>query len=183
MNTQATAKRLGLLHDMVPGGTRFGMLVNSSTVYEPDIAGAIAGAATFTGQIEVLTADTVREIDTAFASLVQKRVDALMVNSSVLFLDRRVQIVSLALRHAVPAIYFGREFADVGGLMSYGSNIADQVRQGGVYVGRVLKGDKPADLPVMLPTKLEFVVNLQAAKTLGLTVPPTLLAIADEVIE
>ena len=124
-----------------------------------------------------------REIDIAFASLVQKRADALLINGGALFGERRVQIVTLATRHAVPAGYYEREFPDVGGLMSYGSNIADQARQAGIYVGRILKGEKPANLPVMLPTRYEFVINLQTARTLGIEIPPGILAIADDAIE
>ena len=123
------------------------------------------------------------EIDEAFASLQQKRIDALLVDSNGLFIQRRVQVVTLAAHYRMPAIYARREFAGIGGLMSYGSELADQYRQVGIYTGRILKGDKPADLPVMRPTKFDFVFNLQTARTLGIKVPPTLLAIADEVIE
>jgi len=179
----ATPKRLGLLHQMVPHAAQFALLVNSATVFEKEIADTRAAALAIGAQLEVLPAATSRDIDAAFARLLQKPADALIVTTSVVFSNRRVQIVTLATRHAVPAIYFDRSFTEVGGLMSYGSSIPEQTRQSGVYVGRILKGDKPADLPVMLPTKYEFVINLQTAKTLGIDVPPTLLAIADEAIE
>jgi putative ABC transport system substrate-binding protein len=122
-------------------------------------------------------------IDTVFASLVQKRVDALLVGPGPLFANRRVQLVTLATHHRVPTIYFSREFAEAGGLMSYGTSQTELYRQVGIYVGRILKGEKPADLPILRATKFEFVINLQTAKTLGLAVPPKLLALADEVIE
>jgi putative ABC transport system substrate-binding protein len=183
INSNVTAKRLGLLHEAVPGAARFALLVNPATPYDSDIADARAAAAAIGGQIEVLRAATSREIDTAFASLVRMRANALLVNSGVFFSDRRVQIVMLAARHAVPAIYYSRVFTDAGGLMSYGSSIPDQVRQAGAYVGRILKGEKPADLPVLPPTRYEFVINLQAARMLGVTVPPSLRALATEVIE
>jgi putative tryptophan/tyrosine transport system substrate-binding protein len=182
-NRQATGKRLGLLHEMVPGATRFALFVNSDTMYEPDIANARAAAEVISGQIEVAAAADSQEIDMAFASFAQKRAEAVMINASSFFASRRVQIAVLAARYALPAIYFDRQFAEAGGLMSYGSDIPVQIRQAGAYVGRILKGEKPADLPVLLPTKFEFVINLQTARTLGLTVPPTLLALADEVIE
>ena len=116
------------------------------------------------------------DIDTAFATLVKKRADALLISPDALFVTRRVQLITLAARHALPALYHRRELAEAGGLMSYGSDLTDQFRQTGVYVGRILKGEKPAEMPVQLPTKFEFVINLQTAKTLGLEVPPTLLA-------
>jgi putative ABC transport system substrate-binding protein len=183
ITSQASSKRLGLLHEVVPRATQFALLVNSTTAYEPSIADAQTLASAIGAKIEVFAAATSREIDAAFASLVQKRSDALLINSGAFFIDRRVQIVTLAARHAVPAAYFEREFSEVGGLMSYGANFADQTRQAGIYVGRILKGEKAGDLPVLLPTKYEFVINSQTARTLGLTIPPTLLAIADEVIE
>jgi ABC-type uncharacterized transport system substrate-binding protein len=150
---------------------------------EPFIKDVQAAAATIGRQIEVFTASTNRDIDAAFASLVQKRADALLVSPAILFSDRRVQLVTLAAHHRVPAIYSQSEFAEAGGLMSYGSNLADRERQLGIYAGRILKGEKPADLPVTRPTGFEFVINLKAAKALGLTVPLLLLTIADEVIE
>src|SRR5439155_18268090 len=133
--------------------------------------------------IEVLTAGTNREIDSAFASLAQKAVDALLVSPGSLFDTRRVQLVSLAAHHRLPTIYSFRDHVEVGGLMSYGSSAADRDRQVGIYVGRILKGEKPADLPIMRAVKFEFVINLGTARALGIEVPPTLLALADEVIE
>ena len=144
---------------------------------------AQASAKAIGRQIEILTASTNREIDAAFASLVQKRAEALLIGPDVFFTNRRVQLATLAVRHGVPAIYSFREFAEAGGLMSYGTSNADRDRQVGVYAGRILKGEKPADLPVLQPAKFEFVINLQTARTLGLDVPATLLARADEVIE
>jgi ABC-type uncharacterized transport system substrate-binding protein len=155
----------------------------NATNAESTITDAQAAAAAIGRQIEVLTASSNREIDAAFASLVQKRIEALLVSPHTLFSDRRVQLVTLGVRHAVPTSYSFREFVEAGGLMSYGSSVPDILRQVGIYVGRILKGEKPADLPVMQPTKFEFVINLQTARTLGLTIPPTLLALADEVIE
>jgi putative tryptophan/tyrosine transport system substrate-binding protein len=134
-------------------------------------------------QIEVLHVSTGREIDTAFASLSQKPIDAILVGPSPFAYNRRVQLVTLAAYHRVLATYFQREFAEAGGLMSYGTSIAEANRLSGIYVGRVLKGAKPADLPVMQPTKFEFVINLNTAKAFGLIFPPGVLAIADEVIE
>jgi ABC-type uncharacterized transport system substrate-binding protein len=185
MNVELGAKRLGLLHELLPGGARIAVLVNPNT---PHIARPftedVLAAATSTGQhIEVLTAGTNRDIDTAFARLVQKRADALLVSSDALFNNRRVQLVTLATRHVVPAIYPWREAVEIGGLMSYGSSTTDLFRQVGIYTARILKGAKPADLPVLRAIKFEFVINLQTAKTLSLEIPPTLLARADEVIE
>ena len=161
------AKALGLT---VPQGLHF--------VTELQTAASAIGQ-----QIEVVTASTNSDIDQAFATLLKKRTDAFLISPEALFVTRRVQLVSLAARHALPALYHRREFTDAGGLMSYGSDLKDQFRQTGIYAGRILKGEKPAEMPVQLPTKFEFVLNLQAAKTLGLDVPPTLLARADEVID
>jgi putative ABC transport system substrate-binding protein len=135
------------------------------------------------GQIEVFGVVTNRDIDAAFASLAQKRIDALLVTTNALFTVRRVQIVTLASRHALPVMYPERDAVDIGGLMSYASSAADRDRLTGIYVGRVLNGEKPAEMPIMRATRFEFIINLQTARTLGLEVPPTLLAIADEVIE
>jgi putative ABC transport system substrate-binding protein len=142
-----------------------------------------AAASAIGRQIEVLTATTSREIDTAFASLVPKRVDALVLTPGSLFNNRRVQLATLAVRYAVPTIYSSREFAEAGGLMSYGPSVMEEFRQAGIYTARVLKGEKPADLPILRASKFEFVINLQTARMLGFEVPPTLLARADEVIE
>jgi putative ABC transport system substrate-binding protein len=146
-------------------------------------AGAQAAASTIRRQIEVFTASTNGEIDEAFGSMVQKRADALLLGTNAFFVTRRVQFATLAARHALPAIYYVREFVEAGGLMSYGASNVVTSRLAGIYVGRILNGEKPADLPILQPTKFELVINLQAAKLLSLTVPPTLLAIADEVIE
>jgi len=179
------AKRLALLHELLPGAARFAVLVNPDNPFitEPFVTGLQTAALAIGRQIEVASASTNSEIDTAFATLVQKRADAFLISPDALFVTRRVQLITLAARHALPALYHRREFAGGGGLMSYGSDLADQFRQAGIYTGRILKGEKPAEMPVQLPTKFELVVNLQTAKTLGIEVPPTLLARADEVIE
>jgi putative ABC transport system substrate-binding protein len=182
MNSELGAKRLGLLHEFIPGAARFAVLV-SPTALSTTIADLQAAASAIGRPIEFLAAGTNRDIDAAFASLAQKPVDALLVSPGPLFDNRRVQLVALAAHHRLPTIDPFREHVEIGGLMSYGSSAADRDRQVGVYVGRILKGDKPADLPVMRAVKFEFVLNLQTAKTLGLQVPPTLLAQADEVIE
>jgi ABC-type uncharacterized transport system substrate-binding protein len=185
MNAQLTAKRIGLLHELMPAAERFAMLVNpgNQRVASALTADAQAAAAAIGRQIEIFTASTNREIDAAFASIVQKRADALLIGPSPLFFTRRAQLATLASRHALPTIHFAREFVEATGLISYGSNIADATHQGGIYVGRILKGEKPADVPVLQPTKFQLVINLTTAKALDLTVPPTLLARADEVIE
>ncbi|MFL5099648.1 MAG: ABC transporter substrate-binding protein [Xanthobacteraceae bacterium] len=179
------AKRLALLHELLPGAARFAVLVNPDNPFitEPFVTGLQTAALAIGRQIEVASASTNSEIDTAFATLVQKRADAFLISPDALFVTRRVQLITLAARHALPALYHRREFAGGGGLMSYGSDLADQFRQAGIYTGRILKGEKPAEMPVQLPTKFELVVNLQTAKTLSIEVPATLLARADEVIE
>jgi putative ABC transport system substrate-binding protein len=183
LNNEITSKRLGLLHDLVPGAARFAALVDGKMVAPESVAEFSSAAATFGKPIEVLTAGTPAEIDAAFANLKQKQIDALLVRPSPFFVDRRVQLVTLAARHGLPTIYHDRQFSEVGGLMSYGTSLADQLQQVGIYTGRVLKGEKPGDLPILQPTKFELVINAKTAKTLGLIIPPSLLAIADEVIE
>jgi putative ABC transport system substrate-binding protein len=184
MTQELTGKQLGLLRELLPGAMRFAVLIDRKGPNAPlNTRDAQAATMALGRQIEVLTAGTDRDIDTAFATLLQKRVDALVVDPNSVFDVHRAQIVTLAARHAVPVIYPSRADAEAGGLMSYGSSFADLVRQVGIYVGRILKGEKPANLPVQRATKFEFVINLKTAKALDLTVPPTLLAIADEVIE
>jgi putative ABC transport system substrate-binding protein len=185
MNLELAAKQLGLLHALLPGAARFAVLVNPNNPFiaEATITDVRAAAMPIWRQIEVLTASTNCDIDTAFAILVQKQIDALLINNDPLFNSRRVQLVTLATHHRVPANYSWRECVEAGGLMSYGSNLANLIRQVGVYSGRILKGEKPADLPVLRATKFEFVINLHTARLLGLAVPQTLLATADEVIE
>jgi ABC-type uncharacterized transport system substrate-binding protein len=177
-------KQLGMLRELVPAANRFVALVNPNTAYTDTVVKDLQASASGIGvPIEFLRAGTDREIDAAFANLVQKPGGALLVGPDAVFVSRRAQIVTLAARHALPAIYYVRDFAGIGGLMSYGPNLAHTYRQAGIYVGRVLKGEKPADLPVVQPTKFELVVNLNTARALGLTVPDRLLALADEVIE
>jgi putative tryptophan/tyrosine transport system substrate-binding protein len=178
------AKQLGLLHELQPEAVRVGVLVDP---YYPGTASFISdvqtAASSIRKQIEVLEARTGRDIDTAFASLARKPTDALLVGPAPVLNNRRVQLATLAAYHRVLAIYNVREFAEVGGLMSYGASIADAHRQAGVYTGRVLKGEKPVELPVIQSAKFEFVINLNTAKAFGLSFPPGLLAIADDMIE
>ena len=179
------AKQLGLLHELQPGAVRIGVLVDPNyPITASFISDVQAAASSIRKQIEVLEVPTGRDIDTAFARLAQKPIDALLVAPSPFLNNRRIQLVTLATYHRVPAIYPWREAAtEVGGLMSYGASISDAYRQAGVYTGRILKGEKPADLPVMQSIKFEFVINLNTARAFGLSFPPGLLAIADEVIE
>ena len=184
MNAELGAKRLGFLHELLPSAVRFAVLVNpNNRNAEPLTRDAQATASAIGRQIEIFAASSAREIDAAFVSLLQKRADALLVSPDPLFDSRRVQLVTLATHHRLPTIYSFRENVEIGGLMSYGSSAAERDRQVGIYTGRILKGEKPADLPVLRAAKFEFVINLQTAKILGLNVPPSLLAIADEVIE
>jgi putative ABC transport system substrate-binding protein len=184
--TELTAKRLELLRELLPTATRIAVLVNPSNAANTNVTVRdIESAARAMGlQIEVLEANTSREIDAAFVtSFVRERPDALFVASSPFFVGRRLQMAHLATRYAIPAVYPYRDYADVGGLISYGTSLTDAMRQVGVYSGRILNGTKPADLPVVQSTKFELVINAQTARILGLTIPPTLLARADEVIE
>ena len=183
MNVELGSKRLGLLHELQPKAGRFAVLASVSPFTGPLVRDVQAGASTIGAEVEVIYATTNGDIDAAFASMRQKRIDALVLTPGPLFNNNRVQIAILAARYAIPAIYSSREFAEAGGLMSYGPSITEEFRQAGIYAGRVLKGEKPADMPVMRSTKFELVINLKTAKALGLEVPPSLLARADEVIE
>jgi putative ABC transport system substrate-binding protein len=184
MNTEIGEKRFGLLRELLPSATRFGVLLNPSAPTTQVIISELRRQATAVeSQMEVLEASSNNDIDAAFASLAQKRIDALLVSPQPLFSNRRVQLVTLAVRYAIPVIYPIREDAEAGGLMSYGASNSEVFRQVGVYAGRILRGEKAADLPVMRATKFDFIINRQTAKLLNITVPPTLLAIADEVIE
>jgi putative tryptophan/tyrosine transport system substrate-binding protein len=181
---ELATKRLGMLREIASGSNRFVALVNPDTAYtEVEVKDLQANASALGLPIEILRASTGREIDAAFANLVQKSGGALLVGPDPFFVSRRAQILTLAARHAIPAIYFARDFAEAGGLMSYGPNLADAYQHIGTYVGRVLKGEKPAVLPVVQSTKFELVLNLNTARAIGLEMPPGLLAIADEVIE
>jgi putative ABC transport system substrate-binding protein len=184
-NGELSAKRLGLLRELVPGAARVAVLVNptNASATEFTVRDVEPAARALGLQIYVLSASTSREIDAAFSTLVRERPDALFVSSDTFFSSRRVQLVNLATRHAIPAIFPQRESTEIGGLMSYASNITDAWRQSGAYTGRILKGAKPADLPVVQASKFELVINAQTARMLGLTVPSTLLSTADEVIE
>ena len=179
------AKRLELLRELVPGTARLAVLVNPASATTAEITlQAVQDAARAIGlQIQVLNASTSREIDAAFATLQREHLDGLFVAPDSFFSIRRVQFVTLAARDRVPAAFADREVVAAGGLMSYGADTLDRYRQVGIYTGNILKGAKPADLPVTQSTKFEFVINLGTARALGLTVPPSLLAIADEVIE
>jgi ABC-type uncharacterized transport system substrate-binding protein len=185
LSVELAAKRLELLRELVPTATRVAVLVNpanpanaESTVRDVETAARAMGL-----QIQVLNASNSRKIDEAFTSVARERPDALYVGADQLFTTRSVQLVQLAARLAVPATYSARQFTDIGGLMTYGTNIADSYRQIGIYASRIFKGAKPADLPVEQSAKFELVINHQTARMLGLTVPPTLLTAADEVIE
>ncbi|MGA7345783.1 MAG: ABC transporter substrate-binding protein, partial [Pseudolabrys sp.] len=178
------AKRLALLRELIPQATAIAMLVNLNyPSASTEVQEAEAGARSLGLQLNVLNATTESEFQRAFAAIVAQRMAGLLVGDDPFLQSRRDQLVQLAALHAIPAIYFSRDFSDAGGLMSYGPSIIDAYRLVGFYTARVLKGEKPADLPVIQPTKFELVINLKTAKALGLDVPPTLLARADEVIE
>jgi putative ABC transport system substrate-binding protein len=182
---ELVAKRLEILHELVPGAARIAVLVNPANNAQAETTlRELTQAARGLGlNIQVLQASTSHEIDAAFATLARERPDALFVASDTLFTSRRIQMVNLATRQGIPTTFPNREFTESGGLMSYGASLSDAWRQSGIYTGRILKGTKPGDLPVMQSTKLELIINNQTASMLGITVPPTLLARADEVIE
>jgi len=184
MGSELVTKQLGLLHEILPKAARFGVLVTRQFVLVDRMTKDAQKAAAAIGRpVETFFAATDREIDAAFAELVRKRVDAFVLADDTVFNGRQTQILTLAARHALPAIYFDRGWPVAGGLMSYGPIPNDHARQAGIYTGRVLKGENPANLPVALPTRFEFVLNLATARAIGLEFPPALLAIADEVIE
>jgi len=178
------AKALALLHELVPSISTIGFLENpNNPIFELTTRDVLAAAPAIGLNVQILKASTDREIDAAFASLVQARTGALLVSGDAFFISRIEQLVALAARHAIPTIYTFREFVVAGGLISYGISLIENYRQVGLYTGRILKGEKPADLPVIQATKLELIINLKTAKALGLQIPDRLLALADEVIE
>jgi putative tryptophan/tyrosine transport system substrate-binding protein len=178
------AKQLGVLRELRPGAARIAMLADPKwPLTEPFVSQVRAAASTMGQQIEVLYVSSDREIETAFTTLVQRGAGALQVGVGTFLGSQREQIVALAARHRIPAIYVLRDYVAAGGLMTYGASTTDAYRQAGIYAGRILKGEKPGDLPVILPTKFELVINLKTAKALGLEIPDRLLALADEVIE
>jgi putative tryptophan/tyrosine transport system substrate-binding protein len=184
LSTEVVTKRLELLRVLVPGAVQIAVFVNpDAPVTETTLRDVQAAAGPMGLRIRILNARTGNEINAAFATFVREPPDALLVGGGFLFSSRRIQLVHLATRHAVPATYSDREYVEAGGLMSYGTDLAESYRQLGIYTGRLLKGTKPADLPVMQLTKFELVINAEAARMLGVALPPSLLAIADEVIE
>ena len=182
---EAVAKRLRLLHELVPKAVRVAVLVNPNnvSVVETTVREVQKAAPTMGLQIRILKASTINEIDAAFATLARERIDVLLVAGDAFLISRRVQLATLTARDKIPVAYGTREPVEAGGLMSYGTDISDAFRQMGVYTGSILKGAKPADLPVLQSTKFEFVINLQTARALGIEVPPALFSLADEVIE
>jgi putative tryptophan/tyrosine transport system substrate-binding protein len=185
MTVELSAKRLSLLHELMPSAARIALLVNPANPVpaETITKDTKAAAETIGRHIEVYKAETSREVEIAFAALVRDRADALLVGAEPFFSDRRVQIVTLATRYLLPTVHFLREFAEIGGLMSYGASEFGRYREVGIYTGRVLKGEKPADMPVVQPTQFELVINHTTARAIGFTVPPSLLAQANEVLE
>jgi putative ABC transport system substrate-binding protein len=184
LGVEVASKRLELLHELVPAATVMALLVNSSSPYAEATSRSLLAAADTVGmQLQILHASTPRDIDDAFSTLVQMHAGALVIGGDPFFNSRSEQLGALTIRHAVPTIYQDREFAAAGGLMSYGTDIADTYRLAGIYTGRILKGDKPANLPVQQATKVELYINLKTAKALGITFPLSLLGRADEVIE
>jgi putative tryptophan/tyrosine transport system substrate-binding protein len=182
---EAVSKRLGLLHELAPSARRLAVLLNPSNLgaSETTLQEVQDGARIIGLQIDILKASTTGEIEAAFAMMVRERVEALFVAGDSYFISRRVQFATLAARNGIAAAYFAREFVEVGGLMSYGTDVAEMFHQVGAYTGQILKGANPADLPVVQSTRFEFAINLQTARALGIEVPPTLLAQADDVIE
>jgi putative ABC transport system substrate-binding protein len=177
-------KRLALLHGLVPAAALIAVLLNSTNAnFQTQLRGVQDAARTLGQSVSILSASTARDIDVAFATVTKSGAGALLVGSDPFFNSERDQIITLAARHTIPAIFEGREFATAGGLASYGTSLADAYREAGIYAGRILKGEKPADLPIVQPTKFEFVINLKTAKALGLDVPPGLSSSADEIIE
>jgi putative tryptophan/tyrosine transport system substrate-binding protein len=184
ITVELAAKQLELLRELRPGTARIAVIVDPKwPLTEPFVSQVRAAASAMGRQIEVLNVSSNREIETAFTTLLQREAGALHVGVGTFLFSQRERIVALAARHRIPAIYVLRDYVAAGGLMSYGASITDAYRQAGIYAGRILKGEKPGDLPVQQPTKFELVINLKTAKALGLTVPPTLLARADEVLE
>ena len=182
--TELGSKQLGLLHELIPAAARVGLLVNPKSLLTERTMRDVTTASSAIGlQVDVVQASDSREIESVFKTLVHNKADALLVGPDAFFVSRRLQLAILAARHALPAVYNVREYAEAGGLMSYGTNVRDAYREIGVYVGRILKGATPADLPVVQSSKFELVINLLTARALGIDVPPNLLARADEVIE
>jgi putative tryptophan/tyrosine transport system substrate-binding protein len=181
---ELAAKQLGLLHELVPAARRIGLLVNPNNSPSAAVTKDVMAAASALGiEIGVVEADNSRAIEAAFATLVRSRSEALLIGTDQFFYSRRVQLATLAARHVIPATFNSREFVEVGGLMSYGASLTEVFRHLGAYAGRILKGAKPVDLPVVRSVTFELVINMSTARALGLDVPPTLLARADEVIE
>jgi putative ABC transport system substrate-binding protein len=182
---EIVAKRLRLLHDLLPNAVRIAVLVNpgNASIAKYTVQGVQKAAPAMGLQVQILNATTIDEIDAAFATLARERLDALFVGPDQLFTSRRVQLVTLAASNRIPATYQNRDYVEAGGLMSYGPDYIEMNRQVGVYTGSILKGAKPADMPVLQSTKFEFVINLTTAKALGLTIPAGVISIADEVIE
>jgi putative ABC transport system substrate-binding protein len=184
LNAELAPKRLQMLRELIPNASRFGVLADLAHPATQSVITDLQAAASTLGlQLVIVNAGTDRDLETAFASFAQQHVGAVLVSNSTLYARHMEQLAALAARHALPAIYLLREFALAGGLMSYGSSFGYLFHQAGIYAGRILKGDKPADLPVQQVTKLELVINLKTAKALNLTIPETLLATADEVIQ
>ena len=184
LSSEILPKQIGLLHELLPRATRFGVLITRNyPFYDRVTTDAKTAAAAFDAQAETILTGINPDMDAAFATLTQKHIDAFVVPDDALLFGRQSQILTLAARHAIPGIYFSRDWARTGGLMSYGPPPTDQGRQAGIYVGRILKGEKPADMPVARSTHFEFIINLATARAIGIEVPATLLSISDEVIE